>query len=47
MQSQPVSERGETNITVYARDLSAGMYIYTLVADGKVAVTRRMIVSQI
>ena len=45
VQGLPVSERGETNITVYAADLSAGMYIYTLVVDGKVAVTRRMIVS--
>lgn len=45
-QSLPVSERGETNITVYAADLSAGMYIYTLVVDGKVAVTRRMIVER-
>ena len=46
VQSLPVSERGETNITVYASDLSAGMYIYTLVVDGKVAVTRRMIVTE-
>ena len=43
----PVSERGETNITVYASDLSAGMYIYTLVVDGKVKVTRKMIVSEV
>ena len=47
VQSIPVSERGETNITVYASDLSAGMYIYTLVVDGKVSVTRRMIVSMV
>ena len=47
VQSLPVNERGETNITVYAANLSAGMYIYTLVVDGKVAVTRRMIVSSI
>ena len=39
-----VNERGETNITVYAGELGAGMYIYTLVVDGKVVVTRRMIV---
>lgn len=45
IQALPVTERGETNITVYAADLTAGMYIYTLVVDGKVAVTRRMIVS--
>ena len=47
VQNIAVSERGETNITVYASDLSAGMYIYTLVVDGKVVVTRRMIVSEI
>ena len=46
IKSIPVSERGETNITVYASDLSAGMYIYTLVVDGKVVVTRRMIVEK-
>lgn len=46
VQSLPVTERGETNITVYARDLTAGMYIYTLVVDGKVEVTRRMIVEE-
>ena len=45
VQSLPVSERGETNITVYAANLTAGMYIYTLVVDGKVSVTRRMIVT--
>ena len=46
VQSLPVSERGETNITVYAGDLSAGMYIYTFVIDGKAAVTRRMIITK-
>ena len=47
IQNVPVTERGETNITVYASELGAGMYIYTLVVDGKVVVTRRMIVSEI
>lgn len=41
-----VLERGETNITVYAGDLGAGMYIYTLMVEGKVVVTRRMIVEK-
>ena len=45
MKSILVTERGETDITVYVRDLAAGMYIYTLVVDGKVEVTRRMIVT--
>ena len=40
-----VEERGNTSITVYASDLNAGMYIYSLVVDGKVCVTRKMIVA--
>ena len=46
VQNVQVNERGETNITVYASELGAGMYIYTLVIDGKVVVTRRMIVEK-
>ena len=42
----PVTERGKTDITVYARGLTAGMYIYNLLVDGQVKVTRRMIVSK-
>ena len=45
VQSLPVTERGVTDITVYARDLTVGMYIYTLDVNGKVEVTRRMIVT--
>ena len=46
VQNIAVNERGETNITVYASDLAAGMYIYTLIVDGKVAVSRKMIVTE-
>ena len=46
IQNVMVTERGETNITVYAKDLNAGMYIYSLVADGRVVVTRRMMVDK-
>ena len=46
VQSLPVTERGETDITVYASGLSAGMYIYTLVVDGQVKVTRKMMVTE-
>lgn len=46
VKNEQISERGETNITVYASELGAGMYIYTLVVDGKVVVTRKMIVSE-
>ena len=41
-----VNERGETNVTVYATDLSAGMFVYSLVVDGNVAITRRMMVTE-
>jgi len=46
MKTVQVSERGETDITVYASELGAGMYIYTLVVDGKLVITRRMIVEK-
>ena len=41
-----VDERGETNVTVYASNLESGMYIYSLILDGKVTVTRKMIVEK-
>ena len=40
----PVDKRGETDITVYASELSEGMFVYSLVTDGTVAATRRMMV---
>ncbi|MBO4642376.1 MAG: T9SS type A sorting domain-containing protein [Bacteroidaceae bacterium] len=47
VKSIPVTERGKTDITVYASDLTAGMYIYSLVVDGQVKVSRRMMVSEV
>ena len=38
--------RGEASVTVSASDLSAGMYIYTLIADGKEVSSRRMILTK-
>ena len=39
-----IDKRGETDITVYASDLTEGMFVYSLVVDGTVAATRRMMV---
>ena len=39
-----IDKRGETDITVYASDLTEGMFVYSLVVDGTVVATRRMIV---
>lgn len=44
VKSIPVNQRGETDITVYASDLQEGMFVYSLVVDGTVVATRRMMV---
>ena len=46
VQTIPVSERGRTNITVYASHLQPGMFIYSLLVDGKVQATRKMMVTE-
>jgi hypothetical protein len=38
-----ISERGRGSLNVYADDLSSGVYSYTLIADGKVIDTKRMV----
>lgn len=42
----PVNGRGRTSVTVEASRLGAGMYIYSLNADGQEIATRRMIVNE-
>lgn len=42
-----VVERGETNVTVYSSSLSAGMFLYNLIVDGKVCASRKMIVRHV
>lgn len=41
-----VTERGETSVTLDGGSLNAGMYLYALVADGKVVDTKRMILTK-
>ena len=41
--SVEISERGKGLLNVYADDLSSGVYSYTLIADGKVIDTKRMV----
>lgn len=38
-----IIERGNGIINVYAADLSSGMYTYSLVADGKIVATKKMV----
>ncbi len=42
----PVADRGEGTIQIQGSELSAGMYIYTLIADNKVVDTKRMILTE-
>ncbi len=41
-----ITERGSTSVTIDGGSLSAGMYLYALVADGQVIDTKRMILTK-
>lgn len=41
----PIGDKGAGSITVSAENLVAGIYIYTIVADGKVLDSKRMVVA--
>ncbi|MFO7789841.1 MAG: hypothetical protein R6V32_04660 [Bacteroidales bacterium] len=41
-----IHERGKGELIVYAQDLSAGMYSYYLVADGKTIASKKMVKSR-
>ena len=41
-----IHERGKTTLNVASEGLSAGMYLYSLIIDGKVIDTRRMILTK-
>jgi hypothetical protein len=41
-----VNERGNTSVTIEGHTLKAGMYLYTLIADGKEVDTKRMILTK-
>lgn len=42
----PITERGATSVTIDGGSLNAGMYLYALIADGKVIDTKRMILTK-
>ena len=42
----PIAQRGATSITIEGESLDAGMYLYALIADGKVIDTKRMILTK-
>jgi hypothetical protein len=46
LKNYSVSIRGKGNITIQGSELTAGMYLYALIADGKVIDTKRMILTK-
>jgi hypothetical protein len=42
----PVHDRGNVSVTIEGGDLNAGMYIYSLIADGKEIASKRMILTK-
>ena len=46
LKSYPVSERGRNSIVVKGSEFNAGMYLYALIADGKIIDTKRMILTK-
>lgn len=43
--SFPIAQKGVSAMTITSGKLSAGIYLYSIIADGKVMDTRRMIVA--
>ncbi|HBI81495.1 MAG TPA: hypothetical protein DDY04_06050 [Bacteroidales bacterium] len=46
IKSISIPEKGYGTITINGSDLQAGMYLYTLIVDGKEVDTKRMILTQ-
>lgn len=46
LEQYEVEGRGETTMTIHADKMDAGMYVYSLIADGKVVTTKKMIVTK-
>jgi myo-inositol-hexaphosphate 3-phosphohydrolase len=44
--SFPITEKGSSSITITSEKLAAGIYIYSVIADGKLLDSKRMIVAQ-
>lgn len=46
MKNIQVDDRGDVSVKISGNELTAGMYLYALIADGKVVDTKRMILTQ-
>lgn len=46
LKNYSISERGKGTVTIQGSEFNAGMYLYALIADGKVIDTKRMILTK-
>ncbi|MBR1564197.1 MAG: tail fiber domain-containing protein [Paludibacteraceae bacterium] len=46
IQKHSIAKAGEGSLTIQANELQAGMYLYSLIADGQVVGTKRMILTK-
>ena len=46
IQQITLTERGNSSVTISGGELNAGMYLYSLIADGQVIDTKRMILTK-
>ena len=46
MKNIHVSDRGDVSVKILGNELSAGMYLYSLIADGKIVDTKKMILTE-
>ena len=42
----PINQKGSSSLTITSEKLAAGIYIYSIIADGKIVDSKRMIVSE-
>lgn len=41
-----INQKGASSVTITSEKLAAGIYIYSIIADGKVMDSKRMVVTQ-
>jgi hypothetical protein len=46
VKSYPINQRGSGSITIQGNELKAGMYLYSLLVDGEIVGTEKMVLTK-
>lgn len=46
IKSYSLSQKGKSSLTIHGNELKPGMYMYTLIVDGKIIDSKRMILTE-